>query len=86
MKKIVTILQPFDLKQTIFAYEDGNKIDAAQVETDNIANEICKMAKALDINEINLGGAKQYAKGIGRKIKEAAATEYAIDNLEIIYL
>ena len=52
MKKIVTILQPFDLKQTIFAYEDGNKIDAAQVETDNIANEICKMAKALDITPL----------------------------------
>ena len=86
MKKIITLLQPFDLKQIVIAYENGNKIDAAEIETADIANGICKMAKSLDINEINLGGAKQYARGIGKQIQEKAATEYEINDIKIIYI
>ena len=84
MKKIITLLQPFDLKQTVIAYENGNKINAAEIETVNIADGICN--KSLDITEINLGGAKKYARGIGKQIQEKAATEYAIDDIKIIYI
>lgn len=86
MKKIITLLQPFDLKQTVIAYENGNKINAAEIETVNIADGICNMAKSLYITEINLGGAKKYARGIGKQIQEKAATEYAIDDIKIIYI
>ena len=86
MKKIVTILQPFDLKQTIYVYEDGNKIQVAEVETTDVANEICKIAQATEVKEINLGGAKQYSKGVGKKIRETAAAHYSNIELEIIYL
>lgn len=27
MRKIISILQPFDLKQTLYVYENGNKLD-----------------------------------------------------------
>ena len=30
MKKIISLLQPFDAKQIVIAYEDGNKIDARE--------------------------------------------------------
>lgn len=86
MKKIVTILQPFDLKQTIYVYEDGNKIQVAEIETAEVADGICKLAQSLEIKEINLGGAKQYAKGLGKKIQEAATIQYSITDLEIKYL
>ena len=85
-RKIVTILQPFDLKQIIFIYENGNKIKAIEIETANIAEEICKTAQSFNIKEINLGGAEQYSKGIAKKIKEISITQYSIDNLEIKYL
>lgn len=86
MKKIVTILQPFDLKQTAYVYEDGNKIQVAEFETAEVADGICKLAQSLEVKEINLGGAKQYSKGIGKKIQEAASTQYSITDLEIKYL
>lgn len=86
MKKIVAILQPFDLKQTVYVYEDGNKIQVAEIETAEVADGICKLAQASEVKEINLGGAKQYSKGIGKKITEAAATQYSIVDLEIKYL
>ena len=86
MKKLVTIIQPFDLKQKVFAYEDGNKIKAVEIETSVFPEEICKLTKSLDINEINLGGAKQYSRKIGNEILKIAKAEYALEDLEIKYL
>ena len=86
MKKLVTILQPFDLKQTVYVYEDGNKIQVAEIDTAEVADEVCKLAQSLEITEINIGGAKKYSLGIGKKIQEAAAAQYSITNLEIKYL
>lgn len=86
MKKLVAILQPFDLKQIVYAYENGNKIQVAEIETADVAEGICKLAQSLDAKEITLGGAKKYSQGIGKKIQEAAATQYSITDLEIKYL
>ena len=36
MKKIVGILQPFDMYQTFFVYENGNKIDYAKIRISEI--------------------------------------------------
>ena len=70
MKKIVAMLQPFDLKQTVYVYENGNKIKVVEIETAEVANTICTLAQEEKVEEINLGGAKQYSKGIGKKIQE----------------
>ena len=40
MKKIVAMLQPFDLKQTVYVYENGNKIKVVEIETAEVANTI----------------------------------------------
>lgn len=85
MKKIVAMLQPFDLKQTVYVYENGNKIKVVEIETAEVANTICTLAQEEKVEEINLGGAKQYSKGIGKKIQEAATTQYST-SFEIKYL
>ncbi len=86
MKKIVSMLQPFDANQNVIVYEDGNKLEVTQIPTSEIAEGICKLAISYQLKEINLGGAKQYAKGISKKIKEYAITEYAIEDIEVILI
>ena len=86
MKKIVTMLQPFLINQTVIVYEDGNKISSASIKTTDFANEVCKMAKTFAVQEVNLGGAKQYAHGIGKQIQEMAATQYNLEDLKIMYI
>lgn len=83
MKKIISILQPFDAEQTVIAYEDGNKIDAKKISTPNFAEEICAFALANDIHEINLGGAKQYGKGLAKQIMEKNLTQFNLDPLDV---
>ena len=38
-KKIIGLLQPFDLKQNIYVYEDGNKIEIIETKVDNFTSE-----------------------------------------------
>lgn len=86
MRKIISILQPFDAKQTVIAYEDGNKIDVKQIDTPNFAEEVCAFAKELNIHEINLGGAKQYGKGLARQICETNLTHFNLDPLDVKFI
>lgn len=83
MKKIISMLQPFDAEQTVIVYEDGNKIDAKKIKTADFAEEVCAFALANDIHEINLGGAKQYGKGVARKIMETNLTKFNLDPLDV---
>ena len=51
MKKIVAMLQPFDLKQIVYVYENGNKIKVVEIETAEVANTICTLAQEEKVEE-----------------------------------
>ena len=83
MKKIVSVIRPFTLKQNIFVYEDGNKIDVASVDLETIADKIVELANQYEIKNIQLIGAKNFSKGIENKINEAEMTKYGKNDLII---
>lgn len=86
MKKIITMLQPFALNQNIIVYENGNKIDMKESTIDNLVEEVSKLIEQYDIKQIDFIGAKQYAKGLGNKIKENELFQFNKDDLIINYL
>lgn len=75
-KKVVGILRPFDLAQSFYVYEDGNKIDAAYPTIDEINNTLFQFIEKYDISQIDLTGPKQYARGISNKFQEAELMKY----------
>lgn len=83
MKKIIGILRPFDLYQTLYVYEDGNEIDVAKTTVDEIANKVLELANKYEINQIDLSGAKQYAIKIQKDICEKELTQYNKNELVI---
>lgn len=85
MNKLISILQPFTVKQTIFVYEDNMKTDAIQCDTNAFANEMVELSKKYNANSITLIGPKQYSKGIGKKILETEIDKYNGNTIEIIY-
>lgn len=85
MIKAVTVLRPFIKEQVIYVYENGNKIQAEKVEVDKVPNKILEYCDKYAIEEINLGGPKQYTRGIGRKLQESILTKYNKE-IEIKYL
>ena len=83
MKKIVGILRPFDLEQSFYVYENGNKIDMAHPTVDEINEVVFSFIEKYNISQVDLTGPKQYSKGISNKIKEAEMLKYNKNSLEI---
>lgn len=86
MKKIIGMVSPVAPSQQIYVYDGGNKIEMFNnVTVDEIPNVIFAMTdKYTDIEQVELFGPKQYANGIGKRIKEAEASKYSNRSLEII--
>lgn len=84
-RKMICLVQPFAPKQYIYAYQDGNKIDAEEVDTDEIINTIFKFHDKYYITDISFSGPYKYAKGIGKKVEEKFLTDYD-RKIEVKYL
>lgn len=85
LRKMICSLQPFAPKQSIYVYQDGNKIDAAQVDTDDVAEQILAFCDKYYLSTVSFTGPIQYTKGIGKKVQEKFITQYSRE-IEIIYL
>jgi hypothetical protein len=83
MKNIVAILRPFDMDQTLIVYEDGNKIDMAQVSVDDFNKVMFSMADQYEIDSADLVGPKRYAEGIKNQALAYSASQYACRPLNI---
>lgn len=82
-KKIVSIVHPFMLKQQVYVYEDGNKIDVVEAQTSELPNIIAETANKYEIIDINLGGSKRYNKALGTKISESYLSKYSTKGKQI---
>ena len=85
-KKIIGLLQPFDLKQNIYIYEDGNKIEIIETKVDNFTSEMLQLINKYKIEDIELEETKKYTKGIGAKVQEEYIKNYSNNNLNIKYI
>ena len=83
MRKIIGIIHPFDLYQTLYVYEDGNKLDIQQVKLDDVPAAIFKFSKQYDVNQVDLSGAAHFAKGLIKKIKQEEMNKYSENKLDI---
>ena len=83
MKKIIGIIHPFDIYQTFYVYEDGNKLEIIQTKIKDIPDTIFELSQAYDVYQVDLSGAKNFAKGIIKQIQEKEITKYNENKLYI---
>ena len=83
MKKIIGIIHPFDLYQTFYVYEDGNKLDICQVKIQDVPDIIFKLSQMYNTYQIDLSGAEHFSKGIIKKIQEQEIAKYNKNKLII---
>lgn len=70
MKKIIGIIHPFDMLQTFYVYEDGNKLETIQTQIKDIPNTILNLVNTYDIDQVDLSGAEHFNKGIIDQIEQ----------------
>lgn len=84
-RKIICIIQPFVLKQTIYVYENDNKLQVFEEEIENLPNIIFNLSEKYHIKEIRFYGSKNYSKNIENEIKKIQLLNYNKNNLIFIY-
>ena len=85
MNKLITAIQPFLQKQTIYVYEDNVKIDAVQVSYTNFVEKMVELSRQYTTGDIEIIGPKQYTKGLGNQILETELTRYGKNIINITY-
>lgn len=83
MKKIIGLLKPFDMEQTLYVYEDGNQLETIQMTMDEIPDNILKLCNEYAIEQIDLVGSKGYSKGLIKQIQEKEIAKYNKNTLII---
>lgn len=83
MRKIIGVIHPFDIYQTFYVYEDGNKLELVQTKLSDIPETIFELAKIYNVTQVDLSGAEHFNKGIIKQIQEAEMTKYNTHNLTI---
>lgn len=84
-KKIICLIQPFILKQTIYVYQNGNKLQIFEEEIEKLPKLIFDLSNKHNIKEIRFYGSKSYSKNIENEIKEIQLLNYNKNNLTFIY-
>ena len=64
MKKIIGIIHPFDIYQTFYVYEDGNKLEIVHTKINDIKDTVYELYRMYDIYQVDLSGSEQFAKCI----------------------
>ena len=83
MKKIMSIIKPFILEQNVIVYEDGNKIDVASCNLNELPETMLQLATQYELTNIELAGPVSYLKGIQKQIQELEMSTYSTNNIEI---
>lgn len=83
MKKIIGVIHPFDIYQTFYVYEDGNKLEIVQVKINEIPDTVFELSRTYDVYQVDLSGAEHFNKGIIKQIQEKEMTKYNENKLVV---
>ena len=77
MKKIIGVIRPFDMKQILLVYEDGNKIDAHESTIENLHSGLFQLMDKHETYQVDLTGPKTYLKGLKEQLTKVSLIEYS---------
>lgn len=83
MRKLVAIVRPFERFQTVYVYEDSNKIDQLKVALTDLNNTIFSLSEEYSIKDITLIGSKHFNQGIQKGLMDAELQKYNKSNFVI---
>lgn len=83
MKKIITIIKPFDFQQFVGVYEDGEQVCMYNVPMDRLQDRIPEFAEFYDVEEIDIAGPKAFTSKVKEDVEQYNITKYSERKLTI---
>lgn len=83
--KLVCRFNLFDMKQPIYAVDEGGSVELGTSNLFNIAEDMTKWAgiEEYKTNKYHLYGSEPHAKMIAKQIKKLVASKYGENNVEV---
>ena len=76
MKKIIGIIKPFELNQSLMVYEDGNKIDVCETTLNDLDKNLFPLMDKHQVYRLDLVGPKKYLKGFSEQVIAKGKAKY----------
>lgn len=76
MKKIIGIIHPFDIYQTLYVYEDGKELENIQTRMKDLPKTVLDLSNTYKTYDVDLSGAQYFTKNIIKKIQEEEMLKY----------
>lgn len=83
MKSVISIIQPFDFKQKIYMFEDGDIILDVSVPMSDLPDRIVQICYQDEVIDVNLRGQIDYIAKLKEDIRAKELALYEKKNLEI---
>jgi hypothetical protein len=83
MKSVISVIQPFDFKQKIYMFEDGDIILDVSVPMSDLPDRIIQICYQDEITDVNLRGQIDYITKLKEDIRARELALYEKKNLEI---
>lgn len=85
MKKMISLLQPFVMQQTLIVFENDKKIDTITTTLNDFPEVVYQTSIKYDCSQLEFIGTTKFAKGIGEKIEELGVSKYNSQKIQILY-
>lgn len=76
MRKLIAIVRPFERFQTVYVYEDSNKIDQLKVALTDLNHTIFSLSEKYSVKDIALIGSKHFNQGIQKGLMDTEVQKY----------
>ena len=83
MKSVISVIQPFDFKQKIYMFEDGDIILDVSVPMSDLPERILQICYQDGITDVNLRGQVDYITKLKEDIRAKELALYEKKSLEI---
>jgi len=83
MKSVISVIQPFDFKQKIYMFEDGDVVLDVSVPMSDLPDRIVQICYQDGITDVNLRGQIDYVTKLKEDIRARELALYEKKNLEI---
>lgn len=69
-KKILATVRPFDIKQNLSVYDNGNKVFSQDVTLDEMNQGLYELITHYNITQVDFYGAKPFSRGLIKKFQK----------------
>lgn len=81
--KIVAIVKPFGVKQEVYVFKDGVRVDFILCKMNEIKEKLLSLSKEYQLTYVELLGSKQYNAGLAKRLRELEFNKFQANEIVI---